>query len=140
NALNKPSEIGVDRAVTGIPTAEVTARSDRSIAWRPASVTNQSWSLYEISMPCSGRIAPTDASSASGVASTEVCTDGATLSGLITVSHSAHCDSGDEETGVAYGAPGIPSGWPLGIRSSSSDLTATGLLLLPRINRAEVRL
>ena len=35
SALNRPSEIGVALAVTGIPTAEVTARSARSMACRP---------------------------------------------------------------------------------------------------------
>ena len=91
-------------------------------------------------MPCPAFSAPTEPSNARGVISTEVSTVGATVSGWITVSHNDHCETGDDETGVAYGAPGMPSGCPLGMLSSSSDFTATGLLLLPRINRAEVRL
>jgi hypothetical protein len=41
---------------------------------------------------------------------TDVLTFGATLSALVTVSHSVHVDSATELTGVAYGAPGMPMG------------------------------
>ncbi len=85
-------------------------------------------------------MAPTEASVTKGSITTEVSTVGATLSARVTLSHSVHIDSPAPETGVAYGAPGMPIGCPLGIRFSSSDLTAVGLSALPRTSRADVRL
>src|SRR3954454_25308737 len=82
---------------------------------------------------------PTEASTLSGNTMTDVSTVGATLSGLVTVSHSVHMDAGGP-TGVAYGAPGIPTGCPFGMRLSSSDFTALGVPALPSPSRAEVRL
>jgi len=140
NALNRPSEMGVGFAVTGMPTAEVTARSVRSMECLPFCVTSQSWSLNETSSPWSGRIGPTAPSETRGVTSTDVSMDGATLSTLVTMSHSVHIDSDTLAMGVAYGAPGMPIGWPFGMRFSSSDLTALGLPGFPSTSRADVRL
>jgi hypothetical protein len=123
-----------------MPTAEVTARSDRSMACRPASVTSQSSPSKVTSMAWSGRIGPTEVSVISGSTMTDVSMVGATLSALVTVSHSVHVDSATGDTGVAYGAPGMPIGWPLGIRLSSSDFTADGVPGLPSTRRADVRL
>ena len=95
SALNRPSEIGVALAVTGIPTAEVTARSARSMECLPSLVTSQSLSLYDTSTPWSGRIGPTEPSVTNGRTITDVSTVGATLSGLVTVSHNVHIDSRD---------------------------------------------
>ena len=67
-------------------------------------------------------------------------TVGATLSGLVTVSHNVHIELAAVDTGVAYGAPGMPTGCPFGIRFSSSDFTALGVPALPSTSRAEVRL
>ncbi len=53
---------------------------------------------------------PTEPSAISGSTITDVSTVGATLSGLVTVSHSVHVDSATGPTGVAYGAPGMPMG------------------------------
>src|SRR6478736_651064 len=82
SALKRPSEIGVALAVTGIPTAEVMARSARSMACLPSSVTNQVRSLKETNTPWLGVIGPTEASTDSGITNAEVWTSGATLSGL----------------------------------------------------------
>jgi hypothetical protein len=51
NALNRPSEIGAALAVTGMPTADVTARSARSMECLPLSVISQSAPSYLTSMP-----------------------------------------------------------------------------------------
>jgi hypothetical protein len=75
-----------------------------------------------------------------GRTTTDVSTAGATLSGLVTVSHNVHVDSAAPATGVAYGAPGMPIGWPFGILFSSSDFTANGVAALPSTRRADVRL
>ncbi len=62
------------------------------------------------------------------------------MSALVTVSHSVQVDAESPETGVAYGAPGIPMVWPIGNLLSSLALTAAGLAGLPSTSRAEVRL
>ena len=62
-----------------------------------------------------------------GIATTAVCTVGLTVSALATVSHSAQVDAVPDDTGVAYGAPGMPTDWPLGNLFSSADFTADGL-------------
>ena len=75
-----------------------------------------------------------------GIDNNVVCSPGLALSGLVTVSHSAHCEEAPPATGVACGAPGIPTHAPLVIAFSSADFTTAGLAGLPRISRAEVRL
>ncbi len=80
------------------------------MACRPPSVTSQSWPLYDTRTAWSSRIGPVEESVTSGSTSTDVSTAGATLSGLMTVSHNVHIDSATPPTGVAYGAPGMPIG------------------------------
>ncbi len=101
---------------------------------------SQSASLYDTRTPWSARIGPVVLSVTNGSINTDVSTAGATLSGLMTVSHNVHIVSVTPETGVAYGAPGMPIGCPLGIRLSSSDFTANGVPALPSTSRADVRL
>jgi hypothetical protein len=55
-------------------------------------------------------MAPTEPSMTSGRTMIDEFTVGATLSGLVTVSHNVHVELADVDTGVAYGAPGMPMG------------------------------
>ena len=82
---------------------------------------------------------PIAASVTSGIDNSDVCSTGAALSGLVTVSHNAHGEA-PAVTGVACGAPGMPTHAPLVIALSSEDFTTVGLAGLPRISRAELRL
>src|ERR1700755_1279931 len=112
SALNRPSEMATGLAFTGMPTAEVRARSLRSMACRPSGVTSHSRSPKDANTASVGLMGSVSELVTNGIDISAVLTFCVDLPRFTTVSHSAQSDEAPV-TGVAYGAPGIPIHCPL---------------------------
>ncbi|APU27659.1 Uncharacterised protein [Mycobacterium tuberculosis] len=69
----------------------------------------------------------------------EVTTGLSALRGRPAVSHTAHAETAPRFTGMAAGAPGMPTSGPVGYLAISAGLTHVGCPAVPVASRADVK-